>query len=431
MRFPLPAPPRWSLPVCIALAVLLRAAIVGWHPPTADEVLTPLNDSTDYHVLACGLVDGKGWVGETGAPSAFRPPVYPLFLAAVYTVFGKGSLWAVAAIQVLLSAAATWFCARIARGAGGSEWGAVLAALGYAVYPAFLTQAGQILTEELGRVLLLGGAMLLLEARNRTVWLAASGAVLALAVLNKSVLAAAMPFLSFLAAGNPLEGRAWVRRGATFAIPALLLIGCWTARNYALSGRFIPVSTNFPITWSQGVTRFSLYTNEWYGTDVELLTAPDDFLALTQLRNYSGIEEELAVGAQWSDKARAWVDENPGVYGMLTMRKALHYWGPFVRNSPAVQAVAVATMGPVLLFGWIAIMGSLRAGGNRRRAALMTLAIALPTTIPYAISQPDVRYRLALAEPFWLTFAALWLGSLLCDNSRNSSTATAPNIDSA
>jgi hypothetical protein len=82
-----------------------------------------------------------------------------------------------------------------------------------------------------------------------------------------------------------------------------------------------------------------------------------------------------------------------------------------VRNSPAVQAVAMATMGPVLVLGWMALIGGLWKRGDRRHAALLALAVALPTTIPYAISQPDVRYRLALADPLWMALAAAMVGS--------------------
>lgn len=402
---------RLILSLLIAVAVLLRLGVVFLSPPTAESVLTPLNDSTDYHVLAVSLTDGNGWTGPSGQPSAFRPPLYPVFLALTYLIFGTGNLLAVAIIQALIGGLSVWLISACARAFQGSALAALFAALAYTLYPAFLLQVSQILTEELGRALLLGAAFLLATSWQKDQparWLIGAGVLLGLAVLNKSVLAATLPFVGLLA-GVPTwrNPRQFLQRCIVFTVPVAILLCSWTIRNAAVSGHFIPVSTNFPITFSQGITRHSLYTQQWYGDQLTLLEAPDDFLELTQLRNYSGIEEEIKIGNEWQEKARTWISENPSTFTVLTVRKALHYWGPFIRNSKPVQAIALLTMGPVILLGWLGILTALRTPGQRRKSALLALAIGLPCTLPYAISQCDVRYRLALSEPFWMIFAAL------------------------
>lgn len=403
---------RLPLLVIIGIAVLLRVTVVLWSPPTADAVLTPLNDSTDYDHLARSLLAGDGFVGPGGEPTAFRPPLYPLWLALVYTLFGVQNLLAVALLQCVMAGAACAIVHVLATCAGLPRTAGLMAAAAYALYPAFILQAGQILTEELGRLLLLAAVWCFLRgwASSEGLWLgAAAGLLFGVAVLNKSVMAAALPFVGLLPLlrGSESWGQR-LRRAAAFGLPVAFVIGGWTLRNARVSdGEFIPVSTNFPITFSQGVTQWSFYTAHWYGDELELLEAPADFLQLTQLRSYGGIKEELAVGRKWSAAAREWIGQHPLLYAKLTTRKFLHYWGPSVRNSPPVRLAALASMGPVLLLGWLGILGALCGhAGPQRRAALVALAIAIPTTLPYAISQCDVRYRLGIADPLWMVAAA-------------------------
>jgi hypothetical protein len=400
-----PSPAALAAIAGVALAARLAWLLVS--PPDTAELTNPLADAGDYHVLATSLMEGTGFAGPTGAPTAFRPPVYPLFLAAVYTLFGVGNLMAVGLVQCVLGALSAVLVAVIGWRAGLGRGAALLAGLGAAVYPPFVFQAAQLLTEELARGQVLLAVLAIVEAwRRGGAWWLLAGFAAGLATLNKSVLAAAMPALAVVALAAPA-----VRPSRRLVAAALLAIGAagallpWTIRNAAVSGRLIPVSTNFPITFAHGVTRWSFYTDRWYGARWELLATPDDFQRWTQLRAYDDIAAEIAVGREWQERARQWIADNPGRFALLTVRKAAHYWNPWVRNRPAVQWLGLLAMGPVLLGGWVGLVLLLR-----RRAAVplvaTALAIALPTMVPYALSQPDVRYRLALVDPLWLLMAA-------------------------
>jgi hypothetical protein len=396
---------RTRLGCIVAAALALRVVMVTLRVPEASQVLTPLADSGDYDALARSLLESGSFSNPAGAATAFRPPVYPLFMALVYGLFGKGNLVAVALIQAAMDAIGALLAAMLARKAGLGEKAALVAAAIHAFYPAFIVQTPQILSEVLARTMLLGTSVLLLGALEGSRWKqVAAGAALALTVLNKSVLAATVPCLVLWMV---VMARGAVRErllgAGFFVLPIVLLIGSWTARNHAVGGALIPVSTNFPITFAQGVTRFSYYTNTWHGGDMELLPAPEDFLKLTQMRSYSGIEEELRVGTQWQRDAVGFIGEHPGFFAGLTLRKALHFWGPFIRASLAERLVALVTMGAVIVGGWIWLLRSgVRGGEAARRYAWLCLAVALPVTIPYAISQPDVRYRLSLIDPLWM-----------------------------
>ncbi|MEQ8820777.1 MAG: glycosyltransferase family 39 protein [Sumerlaeia bacterium] len=398
-----------------ALALLLRLIMVSVSPPLPCDCLVPLSDAGDYDHLARTMLSDFRYSAPSGEPTAFRPPVFPVFLAVLYAFFGAGNLLAVAVVQAFLGALNCALAGAVARAGGLSRGAAVLAAAGFALYPAFILQAAQILTEVLARTQLLLAVWVLLLAQNRRSLplYGVAGGLMALAILNKSALGAAVPMLGLYVlwfGGADWKGR--FSAAAAYALPAALILGGWTARNAVASeGRFIPISTNFPITFAQGLTQHSLYTNIWYGEERELLQVPDDYLKLTQLRAYAGIEDEMATGARWAAEAKAYIAADPGFFAILTVRKAAHFWSPIIRNALPQQIVAFLSMAPVLILGTWGLIAMLRRGGEARRLALLALLIGATVTLPYAISQPDVRYRLALVDPLWIVMTAGVVGA--------------------
>src|SRR3989442_345673 len=65
------------------VAVLVRMAAIHWlaEPPQRDEL--------DYHRIAVNLIETKSYAIDPGHPSTYLPPVYPAFIASLYTVFWK------------------------------------------------------------------------------------------------------------------------------------------------------------------------------------------------------------------------------------------------------------------------------------------------------------------------------------------------------
>src|SRR3989338_10379603 len=47
-----------------------------------------MNDDLQYNIIAKNILDGNGFSYDSTEPTAARGPVYPLFLAATYFVFG-------------------------------------------------------------------------------------------------------------------------------------------------------------------------------------------------------------------------------------------------------------------------------------------------------------------------------------------------------
>jgi 4-amino-4-deoxy-L-arabinose transferase-like glycosyltransferase len=79
---------RLLVAAILALALILRLGLAVLHdPPPAT------GDAADYARHAAAIADHGSYpqsgIAPSGGPTAFRPPVYPLQLAAVYEVLGR------------------------------------------------------------------------------------------------------------------------------------------------------------------------------------------------------------------------------------------------------------------------------------------------------------------------------------------------------
>lgn len=149
----------WSqsriLVILIAVAVLLRLGVALVLGDNANPV-SGAADQYSYDILAQRLLEGKGYSFPTQwypftAPdeqTAHWSFLYPLFLAAVYLVFGHHPL-AARLIQVLISGLSIWLIYRIANrlfgsgtpspaGRGGGSWWVGLAAAAATAFYAYL-----------------------------------------------------------------------------------------------------------------------------------------------------------------------------------------------------------------------------------------------------------------------------------------------------
>jgi 4-amino-4-deoxy-L-arabinose transferase-like glycosyltransferase len=395
----------------LILALVPRIGCALLRPPTVESVLTRLNDSTDYDHLAQKILEGE-FTSPSGAPTAFRAPAYPAFLALIYLIFGKQNLIAVAVIQAILGALNCLLIMKLSERITGSKPASWIAALIAAFYPAFILQVSQILTEVLGRFLWLLAMTILIESSysHKKKGFILGGIIFGLAVLNKSVLLITLPVLIIwlgLKINAPLPDRIKTVF-IYFLLPVSIMVGTWTMRNFQISGKRVPVSTNFPVTFAHGFTPYCYYAKKWYGSE-RLMAVPENFPELTQMRFYKDAGEEIEIGEYYSQKARDFIRENPGFFLRLSVRKFSHFWSPFISNAPLQRLIALLSMAPVLFLGWAGIVLSLREKGDMRDYAIFILATSLLICVPYILSQPDVRYRVGLIEPFWIIYSGLAL----------------------
>ncbi|NLW94281.1 MAG: glycosyltransferase family 39 protein [Chlamydiae bacterium] len=219
-------PGRRGAALVFLLALALRAP-AALHPPRG-----PLfADMLEYREKAVAVAR-EGSYGH-----ATRPPLYPLFLAAVYRLVGDGRVGAACA-QAFLGAATALLAFETARRLCGPR-GGLVAGLLVACYPGLIVYTGLLMSETL--YTLLFAAALFVLARDEPPAAgacAAAGALLGLACLTRSVAAGFIPV-----AAAWLCLRAGWRRGALLLLVAAAALAPWTARNALRYGRFVPLDT--------------------------------------------------------------------------------------------------------------------------------------------------------------------------------------------
>jgi hypothetical protein len=240
----------------IALAAIAILALGLRIARAADPIAAPGPDSEAYSAIASHLYA----TGEYGTPGMENEsdwsPGAVLFYTAVYVVTGgvreEAARYAVALIGTALVLLAYALARRLARSAQVPEAAAgLVAALGIAVYPAFIYDAGRLMSEPFAELALAGFVLSFLWAaeRGRPPWaLAVPGLLLGLTALFRPEY---LPFaLVFAALAGLWTWRQGGRGLLPLAAPGLallagfvLVVGPWTTRNAIVLERFVPIST--------------------------------------------------------------------------------------------------------------------------------------------------------------------------------------------
>jgi 4-amino-4-deoxy-L-arabinose transferase-like glycosyltransferase len=249
-------PTRTSLTAAALLIVALAVRV-------ADVQATsyrPINDAGSYLTLASEIArtgdystsaqPGSG-AGGTRGPSAYFPPAFPYFLAAVEEIGGNTTRRGGAVHPARLSQAALGTVTVGLVGLVAFELfdGAVaLIALGLAaVYPVLVELSAVLVAENLMTALILAVTWTALRARRSAHpyrWIAASGVLTGLATLthvNSAIVILPLGFAAWRARRHALAP-------VTVVAAAVLTITPWLVRDAIDLHRFIPVTDETGIT---------------------------------------------------------------------------------------------------------------------------------------------------------------------------------------
>jgi 4-amino-4-deoxy-L-arabinose transferase-like glycosyltransferase len=240
---------------------------------------TPRSDANHYQAIAKAFAQGDGIAGifpfTFQHPTAFRPPLYPALLGAVYWVtgvhVGVGQLVNVA-LGVVVVVLAALLGAHIAGYRAGIGAGIVVG-----VYPPLLANDVVLLSEPLGLALLL--TMVLLLVRDRTAW---AGAVCGLLVLTRP---SAQLLVVVVAAW--LVWRTGWRSAARFGALTIVVVAPWVVRNWVLVGTPTVVTSN-------GFNLVSTYSSEAQASGGFADAVFDDRFTRINLANRSEVDLEDA-----------------------------------------------------------------------------------------------------------------------------------------
>lgn len=230
--------PAWPLGI-VGLALFLRLAYVTAAPPGGQFANV---DARGYHQLAVNLLSRGGFSTSAGPPfypDHVRAPLYPLFVALVYSLAGPAPL-AVVLLQAVLDAVTAAVTFRLGREVGGRRVG-LLAAFLYAANPSSWRFCNELLTEILFGLLLSASLWMLvryvLAHRQRDMLL--FGLFMGAATLCKPNIQFIPLLLLAVLLYKRLGGqRAWWQGTALAALTIGAMLFPWLARNRLVFGRW-------------------------------------------------------------------------------------------------------------------------------------------------------------------------------------------------
>lgn len=428
--------------------ILLAALVIRLVYVLSLEPRITWYDGREYSRLAVGLVEGRGYSTPWGTPTAFWPPGYPFFLAAIYSVTGV-SVTAVRICEAVLGSLVCLLAYLIARqcagrgadrGAGRSA--ALAAAAIAAAYPLHVYTVGSFFSVTLQTALVGAVAYCLLRAAARGSGACAliggvlgGWAVLTAASVLPALLLGALwmawvraragddgasrldPALTtgapgITAAGNTaaarMRPRLWpaARLAILFLLPLLLIAGAWAARNQQAFGRPVLVSlnggSNFWLGNYPGVTAAT--GNRW---------TPEMRAAWSALRDRYPDEAER--DQAFYRQGIEFVQADPARFIWLSLSKAVYLWHLWPQPmTDQGHPEALVILGSVLSYGVLLLPALIGLGRalSRRREAWLVLLFCLSYSAVHALYISKVRFRLPL-DTFVIVYAVVGLSWIL------------------
>ncbi len=366
-----------------------------------------------------GFGDARAYVGtakalvETGRypvrvePFFFRPPAYPVFLAAV--TLGHPEWIAVAKVAnsvlgALLAPLLAALSLKLFRRRGVAAATGVAAAL----HPAFVMMATEVQSEPLFLVLLVGSGFLLLAASDRpsSNLALAAGIALGLAALTRSTALVLAPFLLAPLADRryPTRARRHLAASALVGFAATLLP--WTIRNAIVFRELLPVNDAGGYSFYHGN---SVWTSRYYA----IRTRPEydrwlvDFDADMRRRmaavDRDGVFTPGRRSAFFKEMAIAEIRADPAAEARLIAQKTWQWLRPYPTPWfwPAAVVVGVGVLYVVL--DVLAVVGL--ATAKRRGVVVFCVGVLAVTMAAHVALLVVWRYRAPYWDPILILYA--------------------------
>jgi 4-amino-4-deoxy-L-arabinose transferase-like glycosyltransferase len=402
---------RWLVTGSLAVALIVRVAIVL----ASKGHYVPVNDSADFMRIATSIKSGHGFgptqVPGAHGPSAFRTPLYPALLAALFSVTGVS----VTAGRLFTALVSTGFVA--AFGAlgwrlGGRRMGLVCL-IAAAVYPPFLLASYGLQYEA---VFLLLTTLALLAAlqwrlQPERIWLlVAAGLLTGLAVLCRETAALVLvPVWVFIWQGRrTISGRRLFALLGTVTVSALVVVVPWTIRNAVTLHAFIPVSDSPDEALAGSYNATTLADTANLGRWIVPYGDPTD-LRLFQALGPSPTEEQVM--SMYRTAATNYIEDHPAsvpkMVGWNTVRlfdlrgfQDATYLAPYVPWNTRLVKLSVVSF-------WILAPIAVAGLFTRRARSIPKAVWAYPVLmfLTLVFTTADIQYRVAL-EPFFLILGA-------------------------
>lgn len=383
--------------------------LVPWHLAAIlsyeklDRPPLPIGDGPDYECIAFSLSRGEGfrfawddpaWKSiylsqpdakdyvhlhrdDVAGVTTARPPLFPIMIATVYQVFGRGpeAFRVVRILSALCLATAGALAMAIAyrvtenatlskRAAGTSA----VMALGLALFDRTLrSYACDFLSEPLALLLTTLFALFAVAQleQQRTWRLAATAVLFGAMILTRSMLIFWLPGVLALVVCSA-EGKRRLAAGTLFFSLTVLTIGPWCVRNCLWLDRWMPMGTQGTISLLGGYSDEAMSDGgNWHPEAEQRLrqrVMSDDAAKL-----WDSLEREAVVATEAGREIRAWVASHYDSMPKLMWTRLTTHWGPYFGKS-LVWKTLIAVGFAMLLF-------------SRRREAIWLVGLPVVSSL--------------------------------------------------
>jgi len=385
----------------VALCIRILFSLVYW----VDKPIT--HDAEEYLLLADNLVAGKGYGYEVepGEKTEHheRAPVYPLFLASIFFLFGK-NLIIVKIIQSIISAFFPLIMFSITEKIFKRK-AAVTAAWITAFYPPLFWGAAEFLSETLFTTIAMLGFLYLLrfEKDKKIVTLFISVLWFIIAAHTKPVMLMGLPLIALWLWLRRFEKRMeGFKHAVLFSLAVIVLLMPWTVRNYIVEERFILIASEGGITFWTGNHPLAV-------GDGDMAANPQLKLANNELRKEYGYPPPAEMEEIYYRETFDFIKKHPFQFLWLLVKKGFYFWFPVGRSmalfSLKHQLVSHISYFPILLLAILATVNLIR----RKKLHFIPYISMLAGMISCVLFFPQERYRIPLVDPFLIVLAGYYI----------------------
>jgi 4-amino-4-deoxy-L-arabinose transferase-like glycosyltransferase len=390
-----------------ALLLRLCAAFVLREPDARPDSNSCGADCVEFESLARQVAQGNGYSTDSGRPTAFRAPGFPLLVAGIYTLAGFRPWVAYVAFAVIggLAVVLTWLCARRLLPALAAAAAGIMAAL----YLPHVYFASLYVSENLSALSLAVVALSSVIYLERGSWWQAlvAGIALGVSILARPFAILLVPPLIaiflFYGPGRRIRSAA---ASALLLAGAGAIVGPWALRNLEVFESPVFGSTNGGSTFYGG-------NNDIVATQPGLLGSWVSTVGLPGREWIEQAPDEVTHDRREWALGMRWIRSNPDKLPKLMVAKLVRFWlpdfGSANRKYVALQVVATTPCLVVLLIG---LGVTLRGSEYRTGGWLVMHAVTLATLACGLIFWGAPRFRDGSFAPLML-YGGVGVGWLL------------------
>ncbi|MGB2635851.1 MAG: glycosyltransferase family 39 protein [Candidatus Acidiferrum sp.] len=409
----MPVKRTWMFSSLVILGILVRLGFVLAADAKQFTFHSGGSDAPAYVLLAENLISHQGF-SYGGQPSAFRPPGYPLILAAFMKLFGQNYISAMRWLQFFAGLLTVGICGLLSRRICGTK--AAQASVVFGLFlPTLIFSTDQLLTECLSALLTALFLRFLVDQIEKADTASAVGIGL-VAGLESLIRfnAAALPLFGLLAIFWTRHKRSVLLRTAAITLLPLYLVAPWFIRNEMVFHGRVLFSTHGGANAVQGVVTTQGRTQPG---DSERLMAAMGW-TLSQLETNDPVQRiSLPSEVELNRRAREavprlWKAEGWHTFPLLVMKTA-DFWlsadqlldtSSLPIRERLTRAAGVLCYLMVLAF---AVGGLYQLRKARPEVALTFLIYAVGYTILHLMLVMNTRLRIPLMEPLLVVLAGI------------------------